>query len=131
QGERAAAVFAYFAARVGGGLDRGKIDVGHVDARLHGTNEFPREVSVARRIASFDESLQLPIVRGVGVIMKGLAQANGRLALLTLRPQPQINTEESALGRGARKDFGDELGLANEVLTQRDRAGGFGSVIQV
>src|SRR5262245_5582503 len=124
-------MLAYLAARVGGGLDRGEIHVGHVHPWLHGTNELARQVAVARRMPGFDESLKLPVMGRVGVIMKGLAQANRRFAFVTLRPQTQINAEQSAFGCRAGKDLGDELGLANEIFTQRDWTGGFGGVIQI
>src|SRR5262245_52545323 len=44
QRQRTAAVLTDFATRVGGSLYGGKIDVGHIDPRLHRTNKVPGQI---------------------------------------------------------------------------------------
>src|ERR1044071_10328322 len=67
----------------------------------------------------FDQRLQLPIGRGMSVVVQSIRQGNCGLAFMPSGTETQINTKDRTFGRGARKYVCHKLRQAHGILSQR------------
>src|SRR5579862_434044 len=107
-------------------LDSGKVELLGIDVRQDTADKLAREVSVACGMADLDERLQFPIVGNGSVIVQSLGEGDREFPFVALRAKTQVDAENGAFGRHARKDFGDLLGQADAVFAIRN--GGVGRV---
>src|SRR5215469_17679225 len=99
-----------------GGFNGGEIDLLSVNLRLNLADKFACQTLVACGIADLDERLPLPIMRGCGVIVEGLGQTNRQLALVSLRPQSQVNSKYRTFAGRTRQDLGNLLRQTNKIF---------------
>src|SRR5947208_1214486 len=102
------------------GFDGSKIQLLRINVRLYPANKGTSNTRITCGMAHLDQCLELPIQRGVLVIMQRWSQRDGRLAFIALRPKPQINAKHPAFSRDARENLGYSLSQANEIFAVGD-----------
>src|SRR5579875_184298 len=83
-------LFADAFARGRHGLNQGKVQRCRVNERLNKVQQFLADAAIPCGNAGFDQHLQFPIARALGVILFGCCQRDADITQAALRPEAQI-----------------------------------------